>query len=108
MKVHSTEDVLYILKRTGRVLNPNQRIVVMLYAASDQRPDGSVWVKATELAETAGMSAPVFSRTRKELEALGWLEEVDSVGPVKVFRLTPTIEAERERPAARLRAVSGG
>ncbi|MFZ3475559.1 hypothetical protein ACODT3_43580 [Streptomyces sp. 4.24] len=51
------------------------------------------------------MSAPVFSRTRKELEALGWLEVVDSVGPVKVFRLTPTVEAEREQPAAHLRVV---
>ncbi|MBT2447931.1 replication initiation protein, RepL2 [Streptomyces sp. ISL-43] len=106
MKVHGSEDVLYVLKRTGRVLNPNQRIVVMLYAAADQRPDGSVWIKATELAETAGMSAPVFSRTRKELEALGWLEEVDSVGPVKVFRLTPTVDAERDQPAARLRVVN--
>ncbi|WP_327257884.1 replication initiation protein, RepL2 [Streptomyces sp. NBC_01244] len=107
MKVHRSEDVLYVLKRTGRVLNPNQRIVVMLYAASEQRPDGSVWIKATELAETAGMSAPVFSRTRKELEALGWLEEVDSVGPVRVYRLTPTVEAEREQPGARLRVISG-
>lgn len=107
MKIHRSEDVLYVLKRTGRVLNPNQRIVVMLYAASEQRPDGSVWIKATDLAATAGMSAPVFSRTRKELEALGWLEEVDSVGPVRVFRLTPTIEAERDQPAARLRVISG-
>lgn len=106
MKVQGSEDVLYVLKRTGRVLNPNQRIVVMLYAAAEQRPDGAVWIKATELAETAGMSAPVFSRTRKELEALGWLEEVDSVGPVRVYRLTPTVDTGRDQPAARLRVVS--
>ncbi|MFJ7270876.1 replication initiation protein, RepL2 [Streptomyces sp. NPDC099050] len=107
MKVHGSEDVLYVLRRTGRVLNPNQRIVVMLYAASEQRPDGSVWIKGAELAETAGMSAPVFSRTRKELEALGWLEEVDSVGTVRIFRLTPTVGAERGQSGGRLRLVGG-
>lgn len=53
------------------------------------------------------MGAPVFSRTRKELEALGRLEEVDGVGPLRVFRLTPTIEAERDQPADRLRVISG-
>ena len=52
----------------------------------------------------AGVSQFAVVRERAD-EALGWLEEVDSVGPVKVYRLTPTIEAEREQPAARLRAA---
>jgi DNA-binding MarR family transcriptional regulator len=74
MRIHDAEDVQYLLRKTGRVLNPNQRIVVMLYASSEQRPDGTVMIRASELAATAGMTPPVLSRTRKELLEAGWLE----------------------------------
>ncbi len=107
MKVHGSRDVLHVLKRTGRVLSPNQRLVVMLYAASEQRPDGSVWITATDLAKTVGMSATGFSRTRKDLEALGWLEQVTSVGLVTIFRLTPTVGAGHGRSGGKLRIISG-
>ncbi|MCZ0975987.1 hypothetical protein O1L55_41440 [Streptomyces albulus] len=45
------------------MLSPNQRIVVLLYAASEQNSEGAVITRATELAETLGMTPPVFSRT---------------------------------------------
>ncbi|WP_411112135.1 replication initiation protein, RepL2 [Streptomyces sp. c-19] len=107
MRIHDREDVLYLLRRTGRVLTPNQRLVVLEYAASEQRADGGVMVKATEMAELLGMTAPVFSRTRKELVALGWLREVGRVGQVRIYALDPRIEQERGRAGGHLRAVGG-
>lgn len=88
-RITSGEDVQKLLRRTGGVLTPNQRIVVMLYASSEQNPDGTVMIRATELAEIAGMKPPVFSRTRRELAEEGWLEERGSIGNVKVYRLNP-------------------
>ncbi|MFI2764869.1 replication initiation protein, RepL2 [Streptomyces echinatus] len=95
----------YLLRRTGRVLNPNQRIVVMLYASSAQRPDGTVMIKASELAATAGMTPPVLSRTRKELVEAGWLEVTGSVGSVKHYRLAPAMFEDRGPAGRHLRAV---
>lgn len=105
MRIHGPEDVLDVLRRTGRVLSPNQRLVVMLYAASEQRPDGSVITRATELAETVGMTPPVFSRTRKELVKLGWLEETGRIGQIKLYRLDPQVGVEQSRSGGHLRVV---
>ncbi|MGY5103017.1 replication initiation protein, RepL2 [Streptomyces sp. 900105245] len=105
MMIHDTEDVQYLLRKTGRVLNPNQRIVVMLYASSEQRPDGTVMIKASELAATAGMTPPVFSRTRKELVAAGWMEETGRVGSVKLYRLAPAMFEEQSPAGRHLHAV---
>ena len=88
-RINSGDDVQRLLRMTGGVLTPNQRIVVMLYASSEQNPDGTVMTRATQLAEIAGMKPPVFSRTRRELVEEGWLEERGSIGTVKVYRLSP-------------------
>ncbi|NML55164.1 replication initiation protein, RepL2 [Streptomyces sp. R302] len=98
----------YLLRKTGEAkLNPNQRIVVMLYASSSQRPDGTVETQATELAKTAGMTPPVLSRTRRELVDAGWLEPTQKFGRVQVYRLVPGIFADRGLAGRHLRAVSG-
>ncbi|MEU6540527.1 replication initiation protein, RepL2 [Streptomyces sp. NPDC047000] len=108
MKIHEAADVQYLLRKTGRVLTPSQRIVVMLYASCEQRPDGTVMIKASELAVIAGMTAPVFSRTRKELVTAGWMEETGGVGSVKLYRLTPEIFEDRGQAGRHLRAVGSG
>lgn len=105
MKIHDRYDVLDLLKLTGRVLSPNQRIVVLLYAASEQNSEGAVITRATELAETVGMTPPVFSRTRKELVQLGWLEEAGSVGRIKLYRLAQHVDTQRGRGSGHLRVV---
>lgn len=107
MRIHDAADVQYLLSKTGRVLSPNQRLLVLLYASSEQRPDGTVLIKASELAATAGMTAPVFSRTRKELVAAGWMEETGHVGNVKLYRLVPAIFEDRGPAGRHLRAVGG-
>ncbi|MDA5145937.1 replication initiation protein, RepL2 [Streptomyces sp. NPDC005395] len=107
MRIHDAADVQYLLKKTGRVLSPNQRIVVMLYASSEQRPDGTVMIKASTLAATAGMTPPVLSRTRKELLEAGWLEVTGSVGSVKHYRLAPALFEDRGQAGRHLRAVGG-
>lgn len=107
MRINDAEDVQYLLRKTGRKLNPNQRIVVMLYASSDQNADGTVTTRATDLAETAGMTPPVFSRTRKELCEAGWLEETGKFGRVKLYRLSPQIFDDRGPEGRHLRAVGG-
>lgn len=66
MRIHDAADVQYLLKKTGRVLSPNQRIVVMLYASSEQRPDGTVMIKTSTLAATAGMT-PQKERCREAI-----------------------------------------
>lgn len=106
MKINGADDVIYLLRRTGegmgsKRLSPNQRLVVLLYASSEQDQNGTVIIRATELAATVGMTASVLSRTRKELVELGWLEEAGSVGRVKLYRLNPGIaeeEADRRGP----------
>ncbi|MFF9901198.1 replication initiation protein, RepL2 [Streptomyces longispororuber] len=103
MKIRDSEDVRYLLKKTGRRLNPNQRLVVLLYASSEQRPDGGVMEKASDLAETLGMTPAAFSRTRKELAAEGWLEAVENFGRVKIYRLAPAIT--KDRAGGHLRVV---
>lgn len=105
MRIRGPEDVLDLLRRTGGVLSPNQRLVVLLYAAVPQQPDGSVITKATELAEVVKMTTPAFSRTRKELMALGWLEEADRVGRLKIFRLAHQEGEIRPRGREHLRVV---
>lgn len=105
MRIHDAEDVRYLLKKTGRKLSPNQRIVVMLYASAEQNADGTVATRATDLAETAGMTPPVFSRTRKELCEAGWLEETGRFGRVKIYRLAPKIFDDRGPAGRHLRAV---
>ncbi|MEU8764284.1 winged helix-turn-helix domain-containing protein [Streptomyces sp. NPDC048659] len=108
MRIHDAEDVQYLLRKTGAAkLNPNQRIVVMLYAASPQKPDGTVETQATELAKIAGMSPPVLSRTRRELVDAGWLEPTQKFGRVQVYRLVPAIFTDRGRAGRHLQAVSG-
>lgn len=104
MHIHGPEDVQYLLSKTGG-LTPNQRIVVMLYASSEQRPDGTVTTMATELAKIASLTPPVLSRTRKELVAAGWLEETGSFGRVKLYRLVPDIFKDRGAAGRHLRAV---
>jgi DNA-binding MarR family transcriptional regulator len=116
MKVHNADDVIYLLRRTGeglgsKRLSPNQRLVVILYASSEQTADGTVVIRATELAATVGMTASVLSRTRKELVELGWLEESGSVGRVKLYRLNPDVAPgnavqETPRSTGHLRVVS--
>ncbi|MFI7012234.1 replication initiation protein, RepL2 [Streptomyces sp. NPDC050145] len=105
MKIQGPEDVVDVLRRTGRVLSPNQRLVVLLYASVKQEPDGSVVVRASELAEIVGMNAPSFSRTRKELVALGWLEEAGRVGQVKLYRLAEQEDEPQARGREHLRVV---
>jgi DNA-binding transcriptional ArsR family regulator len=107
MRIRDADDVRYLLKKTGRKLNPNQRILVMLYASAEQGADGTVTTTATELAEMAGMTAPVFSRTRKELAEAGWLEERGKFGRVKLYRLAPAIFDDRGPAGRHLRAVGG-
>lgn len=108
MRIYDAEDVQYLLKKTGRRLSPNQRIVVMLYASSEQNADGTVVTRATDLAETVGMTPPVLSRTRKELCEAGWLEETGKFGQVKLYRLAPEIFKDRGPAGRHLRAVSSG
>ncbi|MDX3319773.1 replication initiation protein, RepL2 [Streptomyces sp. ME03-5684b] len=100
MRIHDAANVQYLLKKTGR-------IVVMLYASSEQRPDGTVMIKASTLAATAGMTPPVLSRTRKELLKAGWLEVTGSVGSVKHYRLAPALFEDRGQAGRHLRAVGG-
>ncbi|MFD7961329.1 replication initiation protein, RepL2 [Streptomyces zaomyceticus] len=106
MRIEGAEDVQYLLQKTGEAkLNPNQRIVVMLYASSPQKPDGTVETKATDLARTAGMTPPVLSRTRRELVDAGWLEATQKFGRVQIYRLVPGIFADRGPAGRHLRAV---
>lgn len=115
MKVTNADDVIYLLRKTGeglgsKRLSPNQRLVVLLYGSSTQTADGTVVIRATELAATVGMTASVLSRTRKELVELGWLEESGSVGRVKLYRLNPALAPENAaqeppRPTGHLRVV---
>ncbi|WP_328335877.1 MULTISPECIES: helix-turn-helix transcriptional regulator [unclassified Streptomyces] len=89
IRINGGDDVQKLLMKTGHVLTPNQRIVVMVYASSEQNPDGTVMTRALDLATVAGMKPPVFSRTRRELVEEGWLEERGSFGQVKLYRLNP-------------------
>ncbi|MDH6229124.1 helix-turn-helix domain-containing protein [Streptomyces sp. MJP52] len=108
MKIHDAEDVQYLLRTTGRKLSPNQRLVVLLYASAEQNPDGTVMTRATELAETAGMTPPVFSRTRKELCEAGWLEETGKFGRVSLYRLNRAMFTDRGAAGRHLHAVRTG
>ncbi|MFC8869369.1 replication initiation protein, RepL2 [Streptomyces sp. NPDC057148] len=77
----------------------------MLYASSEQRPDGTVMIKASTLVATAGMTPPVLSRTRKELLEAGWLEVTGSVGSAKHYRLNPALFEDRGQAGRHLRAA---
>ncbi|MET9497404.1 replication initiation protein, RepL2 [Streptomyces sp. NPDC006552] len=80
-------------------------MVVLLYAAVPQQPDGSVMTRATELAETVRMTTPSFSRTRKELVSLGWLEQAGRVAQVKIYRLAEQEDEAQGRGREYLRVV---
>jgi hypothetical protein len=41
------------------------------------------------------MAPPVFSRTRKQVIALGWLEETEKIGHIKYYRIVPGRLGER-------------
>ncbi|MFI6689196.1 replication initiation protein, RepL2 [Streptomyces sp. NPDC050485] len=103
MKIHDSDDVLFLLERSAKDLTQSQRLVALLYAASEQRADGAVLVRASELAAAVGMTGPAFSRTRKEMVEKGWLEEAGTIGRLKVYRLPSAIS--RQRVGGHLRVV---
>ncbi|MEV7522716.1 hypothetical protein [Streptomyces sp. NPDC091371] len=65
----------------------------------------SVEVTAAELAGIAGVPAPHFSRTRRDLVAEGWLEFTHKEGQIKFFRLG--VRATGRRVVVPLKRVSG-
>lgn len=79
-------ELVEILGRSAE-LHPVQRCVVMGYALLSP-PSGTVRKTGEEMAELLGMTAPGFSRTRRELVQLGWLEETDRAGNIRYYRLT--------------------
>jgi hypothetical protein len=70
-------------------MTANQRLVVMLYALHPTDRAGAVAETAANLAALVGMSAPVFSRTRKQVIEAGWLEESDRLAHIRYYRLSP-------------------
>ncbi|MFF5499830.1 replication initiation protein, RepL2 [Streptomyces aquilus] len=76
-------------------MTANQRLVVMLYALHPTDRSGAVLETAAQLAKLVGMAPPVFSRTRKQVIALGWLEETEKIGHIKYYRITPGRLGER-------------
>ncbi|MFD9634295.1 replication initiation protein, RepL2 [Streptomyces violascens] len=103
MRIHDSEDVRYLLQRSAKELSHGQRLVVMLYVASEQRADGAVLERASDMAATLGMTGPGFYRSRKELTGKGWLEEAGKFGSAKAFRISRGIG--RERTGGHLRVV---
>ncbi|MFB6535812.1 hypothetical protein ACFCY8_26695 [Streptomyces noursei] len=90
------------------MLSPNQRIVVLLYAASEQNSEGAVITRATELAETLGMTPPVFSRTLvRPLTAACQPACSPSCAP-DAGRRGPGPPAGLHRPAGGERPLAGG
>ncbi|MEU6479324.1 replication initiation protein, RepL2 [Streptomyces sp. NPDC047017] len=70
-------------------MTANQRLVVMLYALHPTDRSGAVLETAAQLAKLVGMAPPVFSRTRKQVIGLGWLEETEKIGHIKYYRIVP-------------------
>ncbi|KPI01766.1 hypothetical protein [Streptomyces mirabilis] len=70
-------------------MTANQRLVVMLYALHPTDRSGAVLETAANLAKLVGMAPPVFSRTRKQVIEVGWLEETEKIGHIRYYRLVP-------------------
>lgn len=71
-------------------LPPVARLVLARYASSTKMtPEGTVMELAKEMAEDLGMTATQFSRERKKLIALGYLEEDRAMrlGTVSHFKI---------------------
>ncbi|MFJ5948175.1 hypothetical protein [Streptomyces noursei] len=86
----------------------HQGIVVLLYAASEQNFEGAVITRATELAETLGMTPPVFSRTLvRPLTAACQPACSPSCAP-DAGRRGPGPPAGLHRPAGGERPLAGG
>ncbi|MEV8476229.1 replication initiation protein, RepL2 [Streptomyces sp. NPDC051173] len=85
---------LTVLRRT-RKLKPNQRLLLQLYALAPKAPNGAVKRTAAALAEELGWTPSLFSRVRKELVKEGWLEEVDRVTNIPIYRLGEESTGER-------------
>lgn len=85
MQIDSREDVRKLMRLTSG-LAPNQRMVVMLYAAHDQDPSsGAVPMDAKELAAEINMDPSLFSRLRGQLVERGWMEKIEDT---VYYRLT--------------------
>ncbi|EGJ72632.1 hypothetical protein STTU_p0020 (plasmid) [Streptomyces sp. Tu6071] len=76
-------------------LTANQRLVLMLYATHKTDRSGAVPVTAAELAAHLGLAPTVFSRTRRQLVAGGWLEESERFGHIRFYRLAPKSTGEQ-------------
>ncbi|MFJ2745281.1 helix-turn-helix domain-containing protein [Streptomyces sp. NPDC087440] len=76
------------VQRGDKRLTPGQRLVVLLYGSVKQDANGTVSMQGTELASMLGMTQPAFSRVRKELVELGWLEVSGQVGHYNMYRLS--------------------
>ncbi len=91
-QIQSAEDVKAMLKRTAD-LPPNQRVVVLLYAASRQNErTGAVMATGQDLAAEIDMNPSLFSRLRLALTRSGWLEKVSDSSPY--YRLTPKADGD--------------
>ncbi|GAA0464304.1 replication initiation protein, RepL2 [Streptomyces stramineus] len=88
------QTALTVLRQT-KGLKPNQRLLLQLYAAAPKLPNGAVQQTATRLAGELGWTPTLFSRVRKDLVEQGWLEEVDRVGNISVYRLGERTTGER-------------
>lgn len=78
--------------------------LLMTYAIFGALED-AVEMTAAELAEIIGVPPSHFSRTRRELEAEGWMEFTHKEGQVKFYRLGE--KATGQRVVVPLRRVSG-
>ncbi|MEZ0069934.1 DNA-binding MarR family transcriptional regulator [Streptacidiphilus sp. MAP12-20] len=87
-------DIRALLRRTGE-LTPTQRLVVMLYALSATDRGGVVRETGRDLASQLNMTPTVFSRMRKQLVFLGWLEESEKFAHIAYFRLSPRALGEQ-------------
>jgi hypothetical protein len=91
---------LELLEKTAG-MTANQRLIVMLYALHPTGRSGAVLETAANLAALVGMAPPVFSRTRKQVIAAGWLEEAERVGHIKYYRLARSMGENTVAPLRR-------
>ncbi|WP_331727893.1 replication initiation protein, RepL2 [Streptomyces sp. NBC_01176] len=88
MMIDDKQKNLDLLEKTAG-MTANQRLVVMLYALHPTDRSGAVLETAATLANLVGMAPSVFSRTRKQVIEAGWLEQTESIGHIKYFRIDP-------------------
>lgn len=86
--MNDRSEQLELLRRAAGLTNA-QRLILWLYSVHPTDRAGTVQAMGQELAEILDMSESVFSRTRRQLIDLGWLEESERLGRIRYYRLSP-------------------